>query len=92
MAPQSMYRLRHIDAGKPTYVGWFSGGAGNEQLGKDHGPAWIEGCCALFRGVGVLSNGVPNGSNCWIVNFSDGRTNNNNCDNDNAVRLVRSGE
>lgn len=51
----------------------------------------------MARGVGVLLLGVPNGSNCWNVNFGDGsvdnnNNNNNNCDNDNAVRLVRSGE
>jgi hypothetical protein len=46
----------------------------------------------MIRVRGLGAETAPNGSNCWNVNFSDGRANNNNCDNDNHVRLVRGGE
>lgn len=72
-------------------------GRGGWRPAKAHGLARAGGELTLARGVGVLLLGVPNGSNCWNVNFGDGsvdnnNNNNNNCDNDNAVRLVRSGE
>lgn len=34
---------------------------------------------------------TPNPANAWIVNFNNGNTNANNLDNNNHVRLVRSG-
>ncbi len=60
-------------------------------LQKGMGRRAIEVVTNRLRGVGVLSSGAPNGSNRWNVNFSDGTSNNNNCDNDNAARLVRRG-
>jgi hypothetical protein len=46
---------------------------------------------ARLRGTGAPP-GTPKASDDWNVDFRDGSVNNNNCDNDNAVRLVRGGE
>ena len=71
---------------------------------RDGAPGMIAGS-ALPTGCGFFPNTVGNASNvwsaspsannsnnAWIVNFNNGNSSNNNRDNNNGVRLVRSGE